>query len=76
MGRVGKQGSGTSSSPDFRVRKVAPSSHKLTSNLGELNARSTSCDRSSSHILLANSICYSFTISIILISLAKQSAEI
>ena len=76
MSRVVEEGSGISSSPDSRVRKDAPSSHKLTSSLGELNVRSVSCDRSYSRILLANSICYSFIVSIILVSLAKLLVKI
>ena len=39
-GRVTKEGSGTASSPDSRGGKNAPSSHKQTTSLGELNLRS------------------------------------
>jgi len=46
-GKIVKGGSSTSSSPNFRVRKDAPLTHKLTTNLRELNLRSVICDRSS-----------------------------
>jgi len=53
-GRVAKKGSSTASSPDSSEVKDAPSSHKQTSSLGELNLRSVSCDRSNSLILISN----------------------
>jgi len=75
-GKVAKGGSRTSSSSDSRGRKDAPSSHKLTSTLGELNLRSASRDRSYSHKLFKSLTCCSFIVSIMLLSLAKLSAQI
>jgi len=76
MGKVIKGESSASSYRRSRVRKDAQSPHKLASSLRELNLMLVSSDRSYSCILLANSICYLFIVSIILISVAKPSAKI
>jgi len=71
-----KGGSSTASSPDSRGGKDAPSSHKQTSSLGELNVRSVSCDRSHSRNLLTKLACCLFIVSIIVLSLVKPPSEI
>ena len=74
-----KGGSSTSSSPDSRGEKDAPSSHRLISSLGALELGSVSSDRSYSYSSLtnsANSTYCLFMASIILEILAKPSAEI
>jgi len=54
-GGVAKEESSIASSPDSKGDKDAPSSHKQTSSLGELNLRPVSCDRPNSLILISNS---------------------
>jgi len=76
MGKVARGGSSTSSNSHSKGGKDAPSLHRLISSLEELNLRSVSCDRSYSHILLANPICWSFNVFVILLSLVKPSLEV
>ena len=74
--KVGKEGSSTVSSPNFRGGRDTPSLHKQTSSLGELNLKFVLNDRSDSLILISSSTrCFSIVF-IILQILAKPSLGI